>query len=193
MKNYLPTALSIITLSFLLSACSESTQNSVPQINTQQTDQGVSDFNTDITIREIMSSLVDPHADALWNAVRVISDENGITEYFPETEEEWAALRISAVSIIEGSNSLMMPGRAVARPGAVGIFPEFEFTPEEVAARLATDFQSWAGFSQGLQDAAIGLLNAVDAKDTDALSEWGFYLDEACEACHSTYWYRAGI
>lgn len=191
MKN-IATLSCILLLGFLV-ACSDSAQESSPSTVSTPATTEFEEFNIQITIREIMASLIDPHADALWNAVRVISDENGITEYFPETEEEWAALRISAVSIIEGSNSLMMPGRAVARPGAVGIFPEFEFTPEEVAARLATDFQSWAGFSQGLQDAAIGLLNAVDAKDTDALSEWGFYLDEACEACHSTYWYRAGI
>jgi hypothetical protein len=150
-------------------------------------------FNTDITIREIMASLIDPHADALWNSVKVISDENGITEFFPETDEEWTALRINAVTIIEGSNALMMSGRLVAPPGAAGIFPEYELTPEEVAERLGEDFQSWVGFARGLQNAAIEMLDAVDTQDPEKLSDSGAFLDEACEACHSFYWYRAGI
>jgi len=150
-------------------------------------------YNTQVTIREIMATLIDPHADALWNSVKVVSDESGIIEYFPESDEEWQSLRQSAISIIEGSNALMMPGRAVAPPGASGIFPDYEFTPAEVEEKLAEDRLSWIGFSRNLQDAAIELLNAVDEQDTNRLTEWGAYLDEACESCHSVYWYREGI
>ncbi len=150
-------------------------------------------YNTDISIREIMASLIDPQADKIWNSVRVISDSNGITEYTPETDEEWGALRRSTIAIIEGSNALMMPGRSVAPPGAQGEFPEYEFTPEEVQARLEADFTSWTGFAENLQDNGLGILDAIDNRDTEKLSEWGAYLDEACEACHSAYWYRVGI
>jgi len=174
---------------FVLTSCSEA------PVETQDTAAAPapSPYDTRITIREIMASLVDPHADAIWNSVRVVSDSNGITEYFPETDEEWLALRISAVSIIEGANALMMPDRKVAPPGAEGEFPEFEFTPEEVEEKLAADRQSWVGFAGGLQAAAIEILDAVDNRDTDKLTKWGAHLDEACESCHAVYWYRAGI
>jgi len=174
---------------FVLTSCSEA------PVETQDTAAAPapSPYDTRITIREIMASLVDPHADAIWNSVRVVSDSSGITEYFPETDEEWLALRISAVSIIEGANALMMPDRKVAPPGAEGEFPEFEFTPEEVEEKLAADRQSWVGFAGGLQAAAIEILDAVDNRDTDKLTEWGAHLDEACESCHAVYWYRAGI
>jgi len=150
-------------------------------------------YDTSISIREIMASLIDPPADALWNSVRVVSDSTGITEYVPESDEDWAALRHDAISIIEGSNALMMPGRRVAPPGAEGEFPEYEFTPEEVEAILANDRASWIGFASQLQDSALEILDAVNNRDTEKLTEWGAYLDEACEACHSVYWYRAGI
>ena len=150
-------------------------------------------YDTSISIREIMASLIDPPADALWNSVRVVSDSTGITEYVPESDEDWAALRHDAISIIEGSNALMMPGRRVAPPGAEGEFPEYEFTPEEVEAILANDRASWIGFASQLQDSALEILDAVNNRDTERLTEWGAYLDEACEACHSVYWYRAGI
>ncbi|MDG2175713.1 MAG: hypothetical protein P8M72_06245 [Gammaproteobacteria bacterium] len=185
--------LTVLVFSSGLLSCSEQAEDTLAEIQSEQAQEAPINFNTQITIREIMASLIDPHADALWNSVRIISDANGITEYFPETDEEWTALRSNAVTIIEGSNALMMPGRLVAPPGATGIFPEFEFTPEEVAERLVADFQSWEGFARGLQDAAIEMLDAVDAQDPDKLSDSGAFLDEACEACHSVYWYRAGI
>lgn len=177
----------------MLSACSDSMQEDTPAA-VQTTPSGdYSAFSNRITVREIMDSLIDPNADKLWNSVRVVSDVNGIVEYYPETDEEWSALRISAVSLIEGVNALMLPGRRVAPPGAVGEFPEYEFTPEEVEEKISADRSSFTGFARNLQDAAFELLDAVDSRDTEKLTEWGAYLDEACEACHSNYWYRAGI
>ncbi len=185
-------ALLFSVVSLALVSCSEPPAPS-ESASTNAAQPSASPYNNEITLREIMNSLIDPHADALWNAVRVVADSNGITEYAPESEEDWNALRISAISIIEGANALMVPGRRVARPGAVGEFPEFEFTPEEVEEKLALDRQSWVEFSRGLQNAAFELLDAVDNRNPDQLSEYGATLDEACEACHSIYWYRAGI
>lgn len=182
-----------ICLVLLLASCSEPAPPSPTSEAIEPSSAVAQPYNTSITIREIMASLIDPHADAIWNSVRVVSDANGITEYVPETDDDWLALRISAVSMIEGANALMMPDRQVAPPGAEGEFPEYEFTPEEVAAKLAADRQSWVGFATGLQDAAFEILDAIDARDTDRLVEWGAHLDETCEACHSVYWYRAGI
>ena len=183
-------AFSLVTL---LVSCSEAAPPPQPTQSVAPPAAATQSYNTDITIREIMASLVDPHADAIWNSVRVVSDANGITEYVPETDEDWLALRIGAISIIEGANALMMPGRQVAPPGAEGEFPEYEFTPEEVAAKLTADPDSWIGFAGGLQNAAFEILGAIDARDTDRLVEWGAHLDETCEACHSVYWYRDGI
>jgi len=182
-----------ILLSCGLLSCTEQAEVALTEMQNEQEPGASTNFNTQITIREIMASLIDPHADALWNSVTVISDADGITEYFPETDDEWTALRINAVTIIEGGNALMMPGRRVAPPGATGIFPEFEFTPEEVQEKLDSDPQTWAGFARNLQDAAIQMLDAVDNRDTEKLSETGGNLDEACEACHGYYWYSTGI
>ena len=185
----------LILIAVGLMSCSDTTQEQGETVSNNSTvaESPVPSFHTGITIREIMSSLVDPHADMLWNSVRVVSDSSGITEFSPETDEEWGALKISAISIIEGANSLMIPGRQVARPGAVGEFPEFEFTPEEVQELLDADPQSWIGYSQGLQNAALEMLKAVDERNSELLIETGAYLDEACEACHADYWYREGI
>lgn len=193
MNNKTVSAIAFFLLTTSLVSCSNSGEETANTANETVSAALPAPYDIQISIREIMSSLIDPHADALWNSVKVVSDSNGITEFAPETDEEWAALRISAVSIIEGSNSLMMPGRQVARPGSVGEFPEYEFTPEEVQELLNADLQSWVGFSQGLQNSAFDMLKAIDMRDSEFLSESGAYLDEACEACHANYWYREGL
>jgi Flp pilus assembly protein TadG len=37
--------------------------------------------------------------------------------------------------------------------------------------------------------AALAALQAIDAKDHNKLSDVGGAIDEACEQCHTTYWY----
>ena len=95
------------------------------------------EFNTSITIRDVMNTFIDPSADAIWQAVRFEMDENGSREIIPESEEEWEVLRKHAISIIEGANALMIPGRHVAAPGSTTEFPAYEYLPEEVEQKLA--------------------------------------------------------
>jgi len=46
-----------------------------------------------------------------------------------------------------------------------------------------------AQFARNLQDAGLKALSAIEAKDTQGLMDAGGTIDEACEACHVTYWY----
>jgi hypothetical protein len=176
-----------------LAACSDpgSSEVSSAPPPAASAEDSMARFNTSATIRDVMNTLVDPQADALWNAVRFEVDENGAREMRPETDEDWLALRRQAIAIIEGGNSLMIPGRRVAPPGATTEFPEYEYLPDEVAAKLAENPGAWDGFAQGLQASALDMLQAIDNRDADLLSELGAALDEACESCHKLYWYRA--
>jgi cytochrome c556 len=44
-------------------------------------------------------------------------------------------------------------------------------------------------FARNLQDAGLKALAAITAKDAQGLMDAGGTIDEACEACHVTYWY----
>lgn len=147
-------------------------------------------FNTRATIRDVMNTLIDPHADALWNAVSYVATEEGIEERYPQSDEEWAEVRGHAISMIEGANSLMIPGRRVAPPGSTTEFPDYEYLPEEVQEKLDEDWASWEGFAQGFQQSVLTALEAVESRDVEGLSEAGAGIDAACESCHSQYWYR---
>jgi hypothetical protein len=188
-RNVLPTLVVSLVLPLLYS-CSDPGAGQVNSAPAAQPGNSMAIFNTTATIRDVMDTLVDPSADELWNSVRFEVDEEGAREMRPESDEEWAALRRAAIAIIEGGNALMIPGRRVAPPGATTEFPAYEYLPDEVAAKLAENPGAWDGFAQGLQAAAMDMLQSIEARDADKLSEFGAALDEACETCHSLYWYR---
>lgn len=169
-------ALSAPTLIF--SACSgrEDTQ---PQ----------SDFRPTATIKDIMVSIVDPEADVLWNAVATIVSVAGTEERAPRTDEEWAAVRRSAIQLVEATNLLRIPGRQVARPGEKSENPRIELEPETIQKLIAEDPATWSKLINRLHDAAVAGLNATNAKNAQGLFDAGEHIEHACEACHQQYWY----
>jgi len=146
-------------------------------------------FIPDISIAEIMESIVMPAAQAVWDAVGVDVTEKGEIEKKPQNEEQWAALRASAVTLLESTNSLTVPGRHAAPPGAKSENPDAELTPEKIDALLAQQRPAWVAHAQVLHAAALQALAAVDARNLDAITEAGGTIDEACESCHLQFWY----
>jgi len=150
-----------------------------------------SPFRLQASIQELMQSVVDPPADALWESVATISSLDGIEERQPRTDEEWATVRRHAMTIIEAANLLVMDGRRVAHEGKQ---LEDAHTPgisttEEIQKAIDTSRPVFIERAHALQAAGLAALSAIDARDAQALSAAGGALDEACEACHLKYWY----
>jgi hypothetical protein len=136
-----------------------------------------------------MFAMIDPSADEIWESVATVVDFEGVHETFPETDEEWEAVRGAAIRVLEGSNLIMMPGRRVAEPGAVAEDSELELSPDEIQQLIDEDRNQWFERAHELHDMAAVSLAAIDARDTEALLTSGEGLDRACERCHLTYWY----
>src|SRR5690242_18801441 len=66
------------------------------------------------TIKDIMDSMVDPSGDFIFESVQQISDEHGISEKAPRTDEEWEEVRHHLFILLEAPNLLTMEGRQVA-------------------------------------------------------------------------------
>ncbi|HXD16965.1 MAG TPA: hypothetical protein VN654_08110 [Vicinamibacterales bacterium] len=143
------------------------------------------------SIREVMNSVIDPNVDVVWNAVKTDIDHGKQIEHAPTNEEEWAAVRHSALTVMEGANLLMMPGRAVAPPGAGSLSPGIELAPDQVRALIDKSPSGWNQFARSLQDSVQPALAAIDKKDPQALFEAGDKIDEVCESCHQVFWYPA--
>jgi hypothetical protein len=143
------------------------------------------------SIREVMNSVIDPNVDVVWNAVKTDIDHGKQIEHAPANDEEWAAVRHSAMTVSEGANLLMMPGRAVAPQGAGSLAPGIELAPDQVRALIDKSPSGWNQFARALQDAMQPALAAIDKKDSLALFEAGDKIDEVCESCHQVFWYPA--
>lgn len=138
-----------------------------------------------------MDGVVDPSADVLWDSVAYISSPKGVEDRQPRTDEEWKRVRNSAITLIEAANLLSMPGRQVAgAPKPSDPLPGIgELTHPQMQQRIDATHDSFVQLARGLQDAGLKALAAIDARDAERLMDAGGTIDEACEACHVTYWY----
>jgi len=146
------------------------------------------EYRPTTTIKDLMDGVVDPAADTIWNSVASTITTKGKEEKAPRTDEEWTAVRRSALQLLEASNLLQIPGRHVAMPGErneQGI----ELQPDEIEKLIDHDRPSWISFAHGLHDAATLAISAADAKDPAKVLDSGEQIDNACERCHQHYWY----
>ncbi len=181
MHKHTRTALACATL-LALAACSRTPQQAIPQ---------QPPFKPTASIQDLMTAIVDPSADALWDSVSSEMTSKGIEEKQPRSDAEWLAVRRDAIALLEAGNLLMMNGRAVTHGGkpTEDAHVEGVSTPQQVRQAIdASPAQFHAGALQ-LHDAAADALAAIDARDAARLLVAGEKLDHACESCHSAYWY----
>lgn len=148
-----------------------------------------SEFRLTSPVRDIMGSMVMPSADILWNAVATNITDRGVEEKAPKSEEDWKSVRNSAVTLLEASDLILMPGRHVAAPGEKEKEPGVNLAPEKIEALINGDRAAWIAMAHGLHDSVMPALKAIDARDSKALSDAGTGIDKACEDCHLKYWY----
>jgi hypothetical protein len=136
-----------------------------------------------------MRSMIDPSADALWDAVVTTSTLDGLDEHRPETEQDWLPLERGAIILVEAGNLLQIDGRPIAGEQSVSELPGVDLEPAEIAVLVSENRDTWMRLARELHDAGVVMLEAVRARDVDALLEGGDRLDVVCENCHSRFWY----
>ena len=141
------------------------------------------------TVEDLMRTMIDPAADAVWDAVVTEVTPDGVVEIRPRTAGDWTRLRRHAVTLAESANLLLVEGRRVAAPESRSELPGIDLHPDAIEELLAEDWDSWAAAARDLGDTSVVVLDAVDARDVDALLASGAELDLACERCHARYWY----
>jgi hypothetical protein len=146
-------------------------------------------YTTTATIKDIMLHIVDPAGDMVWDSVSTVIDKQGLHETVPTSEEDWGKVRNGVITLIEASNLLMVPGRAMAKPGEKSVAPGVELEPAEMEELVKKDVAGWQQRAKALHDISVEVLKVVDAKDAQKLFEIGEDLDRACENCHRQYWY----
>jgi hypothetical protein len=165
----------------------------VPAAADAQTPALWGDLKPVVTVKQLMNDLIDPASDFIFNAVGTVISDKGIAETEPKTDEDWAKVRIGAVTMAEGIYLLKIP-RPIAPTGDVNnsVGPDAsELTPDQIKAKIEADTVLWNAKIEALRNVNLEVLEIVKRKDAKELSQAGEILDQACEGCHLEYWYPA--
>ena len=157
----------------------------------QQQAPAASAFQPSASIQDLMVAIIDPSADALWESVSSETTAKGIEERQPRTDQEWQSVRNYAIALQESANLLRIPGRPVVHAGKETEDADVEgvSTPQQVQQSIATARPGFDAAARRLHDAAAEAVAAIDNKDAARLLALGARIDQACEHCHSVYWY----
>ena len=166
----------------MAAACSKSEPAPAPASDAPQ-------YQPAATVKDLMQSIVDPSADLVWNAVTTVQTATGTIDKAPKTADDWLKVRHGAVGLSEGANLLMMPGRHVAQPHEKSDTPGVELEPAEMEVLINKDRAAFIERAKALHEAGMAAVAAADAKDPQKLFEVGEQIEQACENCHSHYWY----
>jgi hypothetical protein len=122
-------------------------------------------------VKDLMNYMMMPSAAGVWNAVATVTDQTGVHEFRPKTDDDWNKVIAAATELAETPNLLMVPGRRRCIGGAV-------------PAAFATD---WRRKAREVAEAANIALIVAKKHDADALAEAGERIDVACDECHEKY------
>jgi cytochrome c556 len=119
-------------------------------------------FNAAASVLDVMEGPIAHAAEVYWGSVSTTIDKDGITEKYPQTDEEWEAVWASAITISESGNLLMMSPRA-------------------------RDNEDWMTFSADLVKVGVDARQAAESKNPDKVLELGEQVYNVCTACHAKY------
>ncbi|MDR3213455.1 MAG: hypothetical protein LBT71_06005 [Azoarcus sp.] len=174
----------------LLTACGARQEQSVAHAAIAVPD-AVAPFRLAASLQDIMISLVDVNADAVWESVSEEWDKDGYREHKPVSDEEWRTVRNQAIALQESADLLLIPGRHLVDPGreledadVAGILGA-----KAIEAAITTQRAEFDAFSLALHEVSREIVTAVDKRDVVALRTIGARLDTVCETCHARFWY----
>ena len=190
----------ILVFCLLASSCSPSkpsnppaasTTNAAPSV-TANTTPLIGDMKPVVSVKELMEYMIDPASDYVFDSVKTLVQPNGkVVEVVPKTDEDWKKLQVGAVTMLEGIYLLKVQ-RPFAPAGDVNnsVGPDAnELSPTEIAAKVQKDPVEWNARIEALRNVGLQVLEIVKKKNTQELWDASENLDEACEACHRSYWY----
>jgi len=143
-----------------------------PAMNTPATDAtGPTTMAPKGYVKDLMNYMVMPSASCVWNAVATSTDQTGVHESRPQSDDDWNKVIAAATELVESTNLLMIPGRKRCVGGAI-------------PAAFVTD---WNRKAREVGEAANIALIVAKKHDADALAEAGERIDVSCDQCHERY------
>jgi hypothetical protein len=120
-----------------------------------------SPFQAYVDMKTFMQHVLTPAATIIWRANGLVIDEKGEHDLSPKSEADWEGIVSGAATLVEATNALMIPQRALD--------------------------PRWGFYVKNLAEAANQAYLAAEARDLKAISEVSDRLDGICAACHRHY------
>lgn len=171
-------------------SCSSQTRTPAPAASAP----GPGSLTPVLSVRELMTHIIDPTADWIFDAAVVDISAERTTTTVPTSDEDWLRVERGLLTLAEASNLLKM-ARPVApageRPGAPRerSMGSAELSPADIQARIEADRPRWDQHADQLRTVALASLVSVRKRIPDTLFAVGNDIDTACENCHLAYWY----
>lgn len=144
-----------------------------------------------VSVKELMKYSIDPISDYIFDAVGSELTKSGMVDREPKTDEDWEKIQVGAVSLAEAIYLLKVP-RELTPPGDLNNSqgPDaVELSPDAIKAKILRDPVEWNARIEALRNASLSVMDIVKRRDAKAMWDAGEFLDQACEACHRSYWY----
>jgi hypothetical protein len=176
------------------SSCSPSKSSTPPAATNPITNTAplLGDMKPMVSVKELMEYMIDPASDYVFDSVKTLVQPDGkVIEIVPKTDDDWKKLQVGAVTMLEGIYLLKVQ-RPFAPAGDVNNSvgdDANELSPTEIAAKVQKDPVEWNARIEALRNVGLQVLDIVKRKNTKDLWDATENLDEACEACHRSYWY----
>ena len=119
-------------------------------------------FNTTLPMTDLMTMVLEPAADSLWDNAGWIESSAGYEELYPTTDEGWDFMVAQAAVVAESGNLLALPGRLM-------------------------DNEAWLVYSEGMVEAGLMAMDAAKRRHEEDFFQAGAQLYSVCRACHQTY------
>lgn len=124
-------------------------------------------FQPTANMKDLMLNVLDPAADGIWESVGTIMDQSGTYERFPQTDDEWAVVRMHAIQLAESGNLLLLPSRTGGS-------------------------EEWIAQARALIDVSNRAITIIEKKDKDALFTVGGDIYDVCTNCHRQFAQQIG-
>jgi len=126
------------------------------------TEAADANYDTTLNVQDIMTLVLEPASDILWDSGGWIVDASGFEELYPTTDDGWEYVRAHAAVIVESGNMLALPNRA-------------------------EDNDAWMIYSKGLSSAGLMAMEAAATQNKEDFFQAGVQLYSVCTACHQAY------
>ena len=143
------------------------------------------------TLYYAMTDMYQPEFQGVADTAFWAYDDDGNLDSSLLTDEQWATMKASAEVLRDTSRAFAAAETIRVAEDGEELFNEGQgfIASEDVQAIIDAEPEGFRAMMTYLADEAERTLEAIDARDAEALSLSSDNLYAACKTCHTVYWY----